>query len=69
VLRGHTGTVRSVAFSHDGRTVVSSSDDKTVKVSSCVARAPPAALAWTHQVHTPAYLARLQLMCWHWYSQ
>ena len=28
----HSGSVRSVAFSPDGKTIVSGSDDKTIKV-------------------------------------
>ena len=32
VLKAHTGTVRCVAFSSDGRLLLSCSDDKTVKV-------------------------------------
>src|SRR5262249_51615090 len=31
-LEGHTGTVTSVAFSPDGKRIVSGSDDKTMKV-------------------------------------
>lgn len=32
VFRAHTGTVRSVNFSGDGQTLVTASDDKTIKV-------------------------------------
>ena len=32
ILRGHTHPVRSVAFSHDGRWVISGSADKTLKI-------------------------------------
>lgn len=32
ILRGHVGTVRSVSFSPDGKTIASGSDDKTVKI-------------------------------------
>jgi centriolar protein POC1 len=35
VLKAHTGTVRCVAFSSDGRMLLSCSDDKTVKVGDC----------------------------------
>src|SRR5262249_12363155 len=31
-LRGHTGRVTSVAFSHDGKRIVSGSDDQTLTV-------------------------------------
>jgi WD40 repeat protein len=31
-LKGHTGQVMSVAFSPDGKRIVSASDDQTVKV-------------------------------------
>lgn len=32
VFRAHTGTVRSVSFSNDGQSLVTASDDKTIKV-------------------------------------
>ncbi len=32
VLKGHSGGVRSVAFSRDCRQLITASDDKTVKV-------------------------------------
>src|ERR1700760_1538399 len=32
ILRGHSSWVNSVAFSHDGRRVVSGSDDSTVRI-------------------------------------
>lgn len=32
VFKAHTATVRSVDFSSDGQTLVTASDDKTVKV-------------------------------------
>lgn len=32
VFRAHTGTVRSVSFSSDGQTLLTSSDDKSIKV-------------------------------------
>lgn len=38
VLKAHTGTVRCVAFSSDGRMLLSGSDDKTVKVGVCAVR-------------------------------
>lgn len=34
VLKGHTGTVRCVHFSNDGRTLLTAADDKTVKAWS-----------------------------------
>lgn len=40
MLKAHTSTVRSVAFSNDGRMLLSASDDKTVKVG--MAHALPA---------------------------
>ena len=33
VFKAHTATVRSVDFSSDGQTLLTSSDDKTIKVS------------------------------------
>jgi WD40 repeat protein len=44
-LAGHTGYVRSVAFSPDGQHIVSGSDDKLVKVWSVSARKEVASLA------------------------
>ena len=35
VLKGHTGTVRCVNFSADGRSLLTAADDKTVKVGGC----------------------------------
>ena len=32
VFKAHTGTVRSVDFSSDGQSLVTASDDKSVKV-------------------------------------
>jgi WD40 repeat protein len=32
MLKGHTAAVRSVEFSTDSRTIITASDDKTVKV-------------------------------------
>ncbi|RYH13563.1 hypothetical protein EON65_35355 [archaeon] len=32
VLKGHTGAVRNVQFSHDNRHLITGSDDKTAKV-------------------------------------
>ena len=32
ILRGHTGPVRCLAYSPDGRTLTSGSDDKTIKL-------------------------------------
>lgn len=32
VFKAHTGTVRSVHFSSDGQSLVTASDDKTIKV-------------------------------------
>ncbi|KAL2631299.1 hypothetical protein R1flu_015985 [Riccia fluitans] len=32
LIKGHTGPVRSVNFNHDGRFLLSGSDDKTIKV-------------------------------------
>ncbi|KAM4902211.1 POC1 centriolar protein homolog B [Sylvia borin] len=34
VLKGHTASVRSVGFSHDGNSVVSASNDKSIKIWS-----------------------------------
>ena len=33
VFKAHTATVRSVDFSDDGQALLTSSDDKTIKVS------------------------------------
>lgn len=33
VLKGHTGAVRSVKFSNDGRNLLTASDDKSIKVN------------------------------------
>jgi WD40 repeat protein len=32
VLKGHTGAVRSVKFSNDGKNLITASDDKLAKV-------------------------------------
>eukprot|EP00959_Pyramimonas_sp_CCMP1952_P099625 2082758-Pyramimonas_sp.AAC.3 len=32
VIKAHNGTIRTVAFSRDGRKLITGSDDKTVKV-------------------------------------
>jgi len=34
VFKAHTATVRSVDFSSDGQTLLTASDDKTIKVST-----------------------------------
>src|SRR3546814_2186337 len=38
MLKGHAGPVRSVEFSTDNRTIITASDDKTVKVIPSVLR-------------------------------
>jgi centriolar protein POC1 len=38
VLKAHTGTVRCVRFSQDGRMLITGSDDKTAKVIGSVAK-------------------------------
>ena len=35
VFKAHTATVRSVDFSGDGQSLLTASDDKTVKVLKC----------------------------------
>ena len=32
IIKAHNGTIRTVAFSRDGRKLITGSDDKTVKV-------------------------------------
>ena len=36
VFKAHTATVRSVDFSSDGQTLLTASDDKTIKVSTYI---------------------------------
>lgn len=36
VFKAHTATVRSVDFSGDGQSLLTASDDKTVKVLKCI---------------------------------
>ena len=43
VLKAHTGTVRCVNFSNDGRMLLTGADDKTVKV--CMCERPPVSAA------------------------
>jgi centriolar protein POC1 len=55
VLKGHTGAVRSVDFSYDGRHLLTGSDDKTVKVWSLPNRKFMASLVghsnWVRSAH------------------
>ena len=43
MLKAHTGAVRCVAFSSDGRLLITASDDKTVKVRAQACRCQQAA--------------------------
>jgi WD40 repeat protein len=55
-LKGHTELVRSVAFSPDGKTLASGSQDKTIKLWDVAAGKEQATLkGHTHEVYFVAY--------------
>ena len=55
VLRGHTAAVRAVAFLHDGKQVISGSDDGTVRIGRSSGEEPHLFLGHDGKVRTVAF--------------
>ena len=65
VLQGHTSAVLTVAFSPDGKSLVSGSDDNTVKVWNLSAGTCTSTLEVRELMHaSPHVMTMIMMMSW-----
>ena len=64
VLQGHTGEVYSVAFSPDGKSLVSGSNDNTVKVWNLSDGTCTSTLKVRELMHASPHVMMMMMMSW-----